>query len=75
MLPEPFPHNERCAKRCRHGGCIGTEGVCYGVCYCYGVRIVKYFNKYEIQQSDTRLLVYVRVLVINQRPGPIIYYT
>ena len=31
-----------CNRICRGGGCVGREGRCKGVCYCYGVRNYKH---------------------------------
>ena len=44
----------RCTIDCKLGGCIGTTGACFGVCYCIGVSdncYVGSFNKWSCRMQ------------------------
>ena len=66
FFPEPLPLDTGCTKRCRHGGCVGTEGNCFGVCYCYGVRMVNISTSVCFTRVVNDCL---HTLVINSRSG------
>ena len=42
IAPKKIRKKEPCSTRCPNGGCTSLiKGACYGVCYCYGVRIIQ----------------------------------